>query len=92
MQRRDFDAELVAEAAQRLRRQRDLGQQDQRLRASRETGGDGGEIDIGLAAAGHAIKQERREAARADDRIGCRSLFVVEGRSGARDTCLRLVA
>ena len=65
MQRGDVDAEPLAEAAHRLRRQRDLGQQHQRLLAAREARRDRGEIDLGLAAAGHAVEQERREAARA---------------------------
>src|SRR3954470_3388993 len=49
VQRGDVDAEPLAETAQRLRRQRDLRQQHERLLAAREAGGDRGEVDLGLA-------------------------------------------
>ncbi len=50
-------AETVGKAREPLRRERDLRQQHQHLAAAFERGGDGGEIDLGLARAGDAIEQ-----------------------------------
>ncbi len=61
MPRRGRRAEAVLEALQPLRRERDLGQQHQHLPARGEGRGDGLEIDLGLAGAGHAVEQGRRE-------------------------------
>jgi hypothetical protein len=62
MQRMHGHAEAGAEARQHLRRQADLRHQHQRLAATRQAVGDRLEVDLGLAAAGDAIQQQRREA------------------------------
>ena len=54
----------AAEPADRLRREADLGHQHNRLAAARHHFLDRRQIDLGLAAAGDAMNQERREAAR----------------------------
>ena len=57
------------DAALELRRQRDFRNQHQRLAATRQHGGDGAQIDFGLAAAGNAVQQHRVKASgRGDDR------------------------
>ncbi len=56
-------AEALREAVEELRRERDLGHQDQRLAALADRLGDRLEIDLGLARAGHAVEQIDREAA-----------------------------
>ena len=61
------------EARQGLRRQGDLGHQHQYLAAAAEHIGDGAQVDLGLAAAGNAFKQVRREA------VQC-LLIVLDGR------------
>ncbi len=60
----DGDAlpEAGTEAAQRLRRQRDLGNEDDRAAAARERLLAGPQVDLGLAAAGGAVEQERPPA------------------------------
>ncbi len=57
-------AETILEALQPLRGQRDLGQQHQHLPARGESRCDGLEIDLGLAGAGHAVKQRRGKGVR----------------------------
>ena len=64
MPRRGQRAEAVLEAFQPLRGEGDLGQQHQHLPAGGEGRGDGLEIDLGLAGAGHAIEQGRGEGVR----------------------------
>src|SRR5262249_60017608 len=54
-------AAAAAETLDRLRRQADLRHQDQRLLALPEHLLDGAQVHLGLAAAGHAVKQERAE-------------------------------
>ena len=61
-------AEAGREAVEELRRERDLGHQDQRLPALPHRLGDRLEIDLGLAGARHALEQRHGGAARADDR------------------------
>ena len=67
------DAEACCEAIEELRRERDLGHQDQRLAALPDRLGDRLEIDLGLARAGDAVEQRRRRSRRAHARrAGCR--------------------
>ena len=77
-------AQAGSEARQRLRGQADLGHQHQRLPAARETGGDGAQVDLGLAAAGDAVEQERAETAGHGQRVGRLLLFLVEDGAGTR--------
>ena len=66
-------AEAALEALQPLGRERDLGQQHQHLPAGAQRRGDGLEIDLGLAGAGHAVEQRDAAAACRDQpaqRIG----------------------
>ncbi len=63
MPQRRRAAEAATEALDPLRRQRDFGQQDQRLRAGAQRFGDRLEIDFGLARAGDAFEQGDAEAA-----------------------------
>ena len=58
-------AEALDEAAGGLRRQRDLGHEHDRRAAARERHLDGPEVDLGLAAAGDAVEQQRLPAAAA---------------------------
>jgi hypothetical protein len=84
MQRVHRYAEALAETRQRLRGQADLRDQYQRLPAARQAVGDGVQVDLGLAAAGDAIEQERGEAVGGADGVGGDALFVVEEESGVR--------
>jgi hypothetical protein len=84
MQRVHRYAEALAETRQRLRGQADLRYQYQRLPAARQAVGDGVQVDLGLAAAGDAIEQERGEAVGGADGVGGDALFVVEEESGVR--------
>ena len=69
----------------RLRRQADLGHQHQCLRAARQRLFYGAQIDLGLAAAGDAVQQERRVGAqRGADRVYGLPLSLVQGRAGFR--------
>ncbi len=61
MPQRRFAAEAPGEALQPLGRQRDLGQQNQRLAARPEGLGDGLEIHLGLARAGDPVEHGNRE-------------------------------
>ncbi|MDQ1134946.1 hypothetical protein QE386_003541 [Pseudoxanthomonas winnipegensis] len=81
MQRVHLHAQPRPEARQCLRGQADLRHQHQRLPAARQTGGDGVQIDLGLARAGHALQQDRGEALRGDGGYR-RLLFVIEHRAG----------
>jgi hypothetical protein len=67
-----------------LRRQSDFGHQHQRLLAARQALRDGLQIDLGLAAAGDAIEQERHEAVGGVDRGHRRCLLLVRHRPGQR--------
>ncbi len=77
-------AQPFAKARQRLRGQADLRHQHQRLPAAPQAVGDGVQVDLRLAAAGHAVEQEGTEPRSADDRVGGGLLFVVERRAGPR--------
>ena len=61
-------AEARREAVEELGGQRDLRQEHQRLAPLPQGFGDRLEIDLGLARAGHAFEQGRRERARGDAR------------------------
>ena len=58
MKQRDAIAEACAEAPERLRRQRDLGNEDDRAASGCERRGAGADVDLGLAAAGRALEQD----------------------------------
>ncbi len=80
VQRRDGQSrQRVAHARDELRRQVDLGHQHQHLAAAREHRRRCGQVHVGLAAAGDAVQQERRErAVRLRDFIHRATLRVVE--------------
>ena len=59
-------AKTLGEAVEKLRRQRNLGHQDQRLASGDERRRDRLEIDLRLAGSGHAFEQEWLERARLD--------------------------
>ena len=61
MPRHRSAAEAGLEALEERLGQRDLGKQDQRLAVLAEAFGDGFEIDLGLARAGHPVEQHRVE-------------------------------
>ena len=69
-------AEALDEAARGLRRERDLGHEHDRRAAALQRRGHRAQVDLGLAAAGHAVQQQRRARplhAR-DDRVERRAL------------------
>ena len=80
-------AQARAEAGQGLRGQADLRHQHQRLAPARQAVGDGLQVDLGLAAAGHAFEQERCEAGGGGDRRNRRLLFGIGRRPGLRRWC-----
>ena len=88
MQRVHRHAEAGAEAGQGLRRQSDLRHQHQRLLAAGEAVGDRVQVDLGLAAAGDAVEQQRGEAGMAAERIDRGLLFRIEHRSRLRHGCV----
>ena len=76
-------AEASREPIEELRGERDLRQKDKRLALLSQRFGDRLEINLGLARAGHALEQGRREGAvgdEADEVIGRGALIGVEGR------------
>ena len=64
VEKRDAVAEARAEAAERLRRERDLRHEDDRAAARGERGLAGADVDLGLAAAGRAGEEDVAAAAR----------------------------
>ncbi len=83
--------EPCAKPRNELRRERDLGHEHQRLLAALQDGGDRPQVDLGLAAAGHAIEQVRCEASeRSADPLHGLLLRVVQGRAAARRRRRRL--
>ena len=56
MQHRDDIAEAVLETARDLRGERDLGHEHDRRAPALERRRDGAQVDLGLAAAGNAVK------------------------------------
>ena len=81
-------AETRSEAVEELRGERNLRQEHERLALLPQSFGDRLEIDLGLARAGHALEQGRRERApgdEADEIIGRGALIGVEaGRAEIR--------
>ena len=65
VQDRDGVAEAVDEAADDLRRQRDLGDEHDHAAVLRERGRGGAQVDLGLARAGDAVQQQRLRRAAA---------------------------
>ncbi len=63
---RDPSVEVRAQPVDERQRQRDLGDEDERRAAGLERAGDGLDVDRRLAAAGHAVEQQR-------PRVGARS-------------------
>ena len=59
VEHRDVVAEARAKARHELRRQRDLGHEHERPAPGGEAGGDGAQVDLGLAGAGDAVEEER---------------------------------
>ena len=79
-------AEARAKACEPLGAERDLRQQHQHLMARIECGGDGLEIDLRLAGAGHAVEHGDREFPRGDggpQRLGGARLRGGQDRAGA---------
>jgi hypothetical protein len=67
------------DARLQLRRQRDLGHQQQALPAGRDHGVDQPQIHLGLAAAGHAVQQADRVARRREQGFGqCGGLVLAQ--------------
>ena len=64
MEQRDPVPEARDEAAERLRRQRDLRHEHDRAAARRQGGLAGADVDLGLAAAGRAGEEDVAAAAR----------------------------
>ncbi|MNZ88376.1 hypothetical protein D3C78_1072660 [compost metagenome] len=89
MQQGDAGIEALFEARQGLRAEVDFRNQDQRLLAGLKGFADQLQVDLGLAAAGDAGKQERMKAvkARTHGIEGC-ALFVVEWQLGLRQPVL----
>ena len=83
MQHRDRHAEAFAKASHQLRREADLGHQHQCAPAVTQCALDGVQVNLGLAAAGDAVQQERRKTrVRGIDRGDRGRLFV--GERGAK--------
>ena len=70
MDQRDPDAEVRPEPVDDRHRERDLRHEDEGRPAGLERGHDRLDVDRGLAAAGHAVEQERRRVAGRDRRAG----------------------
>ena len=68
MEDRDAVAEPPGEASDELRRERDLGHQDDRAASRGQRRLDEADVDLGLAAAGDAVQQEGREGLRRERR------------------------
>ena len=79
VQHRHRHREALAEAAQGLGRQADLRHQHQHLFAGGQHRRHGLQVDLGLAAAGDAVEQERLEALGVDDGVDGGALFRVGG-------------
>src|SRR3546814_3873144 len=80
-------AQARAEARQQLRGQADLRHQHQRLPAARQAVGDRVQVDLGLAAAGDAVEQQRGEAVDVAQRRDRGGLLGVGFRARLRRWC-----
>ncbi len=87
MEQRDAVAEARAEAAERLRRQRDLGDEDDRAAARGERGLARSDVDLGLAAAGRAREEDVAAAAREQGLDPRQRTFLGLGETGGRRLC-----
>ena len=85
VQDRQRRLEPCAKPSDELRRERDLGHEHERLLVALDDRRDGSQVNLGLAAAGHAIEQVRCEAAEcvADPLHGL-LLCIVQRRTAAR--------
>ena len=85
VEQRDPVAEARAEAAERLRRQRDLGHEHDRAAAGGERRLAGADVDLGLAAAGRAREEDVPAAAREErlDSLRARAPATRRAASGA---------
>jgi hypothetical protein len=86
VERHAFDPSL-AERVERLRRERDLGHEDERLPPLADRGERGVHVDRGLPASGHAVEEEGTERAllkRPLDLVERRHLVLVQLRSRRR--------
>ena len=81
MQRQHRHAEAGAEALQRLRRQPDFRYQHQRLSAGRQAVEHGLQVDLGLAAAGHALQQDRAKTVVLAQNLQGRALGRIQSRT-----------
>ncbi len=85
MQHREWRVEARREPCHQLRRERDLRHQHQRLFAACHDLGDRTQVHLGLAAAGHAVQQERRvPAGRRADRRDRVAAALASGRGPCR--------
>ena len=85
---RDAAGEVRVEAADGLRRERDLGHEHDGRPALNEARAEGAEVDLGLARARHAVEQKRPRRVRLDggddliERFGLGRVKVERGRRG----------
>ena len=84
MQHGNAIPEARAKASGELRRERDLRHQNQRGAPLFERGPDRAQIDLGLAAAGHALQQEGREGLRGERFLERRERGALRGRERRR--------
>ena len=70
VEQRDARLEIRAEPVDERHREGDLGDEDEGRPAGRERRGDRLDVDRGLAAAGHAVEEERRRVAGLDRLVG----------------------
>ncbi len=85
---RDGDADTLAEARHKLRRQRNLRHQHESLAAALQHGLHDMQIDLGLAATRHAVENEHLETPqRIDDLLT--GPLLVQREHGARTACRR---
>ena len=87
MEKRDAVAEARAEAAERLRRERDLGHEDDRAATRGERGLARSDVDLGLAAAGRAGEEDVAAAAREQSLDPRERAFLRLGETGGRGLC-----
>ena len=83
MQQRGFDAESLPQPRNELRREADLGHQHQHLPARGDGLADQVQVDLGLAAASHAVEDACVKARRRTDLVQCSLLVSVEFRASS---------